>query len=341
MPAAADPVLTYAAPWPADRGQPEVRLERFPKGVYEVLHGQIGPLANLRSSTGCGIWFATDSPWVDLHVERLRHHQLIPVGMALEVQHHDGWRTTESGDLREQEGTVVIRLATGLAPGQVRPCVWHLPVISTCAIAGLAVAPNSTLAPATPPEPRWLAIGDSLTQGFSVQSPTATWVHRLSRRWDLPAWNLGIGGVMIEPLAFQWALDRQRWDLVTIALGSNHGWRESTVVTAADRAEALAEHALAGGHGKVVWILPPWKPMEDGKGPPEFMGIPLDRATGERIARVRDALRERLARFAPYLDVVEDLLPRDHRYYPDGLHPFAIGFAKYADALAGRIHPYG
>ena len=341
MPSSQDLLLNYIAPWPVDRGQPEVRCERFPKGVYEVLKGQIGPLANLRSSTGCGVTFATDSPWIDLHVERLRHHQLIPVGMDLEVEHHDGWRTTASSDLREQEGTVVVRLATGLAAGQVRPCIIWLPVISTCAVAGVAVAPGSTLEAHAPPAARWLAIGDSLTQGFSVQAPTATWVHRLSRRWDLPAWNLGIGGVMIEPLAFQWALDRQRWDLVTIALGSNHGWRESTVATAADQAERLAEHALAGGHGRVVWILPPWKPMEDGKGPPEFMGIPLDAATGLRIGRVRDALRERLARFAPQLDVVEDLLPRDHRYYPDGLHPFAVGFAKYAEALATRIHPYG
>jgi lysophospholipase L1-like esterase len=263
--------------------------------------------------------------------------------MALEVQiaHEGGWRGVDSADLRERDGTVVVRLPTGLRPGEVRTCIWWLPVISTCAIAGVAVAEGAVLEAATPPAPRWLAIGDSLTQGFSVQSPLATWVHRLSRRWDLPALNLGIGGVTIEPLAFQWALERKAWDLVTIALGSNHAWREATVATAADKAAELAGIALAGGHGKVVWILPPWKPMEEGKGPSEFMGVPLDAATGQRIGRVRDALRERLAGFGPRLQVVEDLMPHDHRYYPDGLHPFALGFARYADALAAAIHPYG
>jgi len=158
----------------------------------------------------------------------------------------------------------------------------------------------------------------------------------LMRRWNLPAWNLGIGGVTIAPDIFAWALRARQWPLVTIALGSNNGWRDSTVDTAADQAQQLIEIALAGNPGHLAWCLPPWKPMEDGKGPPEFMGIALDLATGARIARVRDALRTRLAQY-PSVQVLEDLLPHDHRWYADGLHPSALGFAHYADALASQI----
>jgi lysophospholipase L1-like esterase len=210
-------------------------------------------------------------------------------------------------------------------------------VISTCAVAGLRVTAGARVSSPLLPEPRWLALGDSLTQGFSVQSPLQTWVHRLMRRWDLPAWNLGVGGIRIEPAVFAPALAARRWDLVTIALGSNHCWRESEVDSAAGRAAELAELALAGGHGRVVWILPPWKPCEEGKGPGDFQGVPLDAATGLRVGRVRAALRARLAAYAPRLELLDDLMPHDHRLLPDGLHPAALGFARYADNLAGRM----
>jgi lysophospholipase L1-like esterase len=198
------------------------------------------------------------------------------------------------------------------------------------------VVPGSQVEAVALPEPRWLAIGDSLTQGFSVQSPAQGWVHRLMRRWNLPAWNLGVGGIRIETAVFAWALRSRTWDAVTVALGSNHSWRESEV----DRVTACAEELLAilrlggpqGPHRRVAWCLPPWKPCEDGKGPGDFAGVPLDRQTGERVQRVRAALRTLLAG-EPGITVVEDLLPHDVRLYPDGLHPFAMGCAAYADRL--------
>jgi lysophospholipase L1-like esterase len=335
----ADPRLHFIAPQPVNRHLPAVRLERFPPEIAGILSGQIGPLANLRSSTGCGVAIATDSPWLDLRLERLRHHQPIPQGLALEIEQADGrWQSAESPDLRERDGDLTMRLHSGLLPGEVRPCILWLPPLSTCAITGIGLHDQAQCAAWQPPEPQWLALGDSLTQGFSTQSPTTTWVHRLMRQWQMPAWNLGIGGVAIHPEVFAWALDTRRWRLVTIALGSNNGWRESTVGVAADHAQQLIELVLAGNPGRIAWCLPPWKPMEDGKGPPEFMGIPLDRATGARIARVREALRTRLAQY-PTVTVLDDLLPHDHRWYADGLHPTAFGFARYAQALASRFDP--
>lgn len=336
--APSDPRLYFCAPRPIDRTQGDVRMERFPPAVTKLLTGQIGPLANLRSSTGCSVRVITDSPWVILHLNRLRHHQPIPQGVALEVKQRDGsWLTVDSSDLRELDGAVPVRLPTGLRAGELRECVLWMPLLSTAVITGVSLADDAQVESVPEETPAWLAIGDSLTQGFSTQSPVTTWVHRLMRHWNLPAWNLGVGGILIEPEAFRWALEAQRWPLVTIALGSNNGWRESTVSSAADNAALLVDIALANAD-QVVWCLPPWKPMEDGKGPTEFMGIPLDRDTGSRIARVREALRARLAQY-PSVVVLEDLMPHDHRWYPDGLHPFAWGFARFAEGLAARFQP--
>lgn len=336
---AGDPRLTYFAPQPVDRSQAEIRLERFPASAYAALKGQIGPLANLKSSSGCAVMLRTDSPRVTLRLARLRHHQLVPQGTACEVQRPDGaWEPFSSLDLREQEGAVDCLFGTGLERGrELRTVMLWLPLISTCAVAGVGVVTGSRIEPVEPPTARWLALGDSLTQGFSVQCPLQGWVHRLMRRWDLPAWNLGVGGLKIEPGAVDWALAGRRWELVTLGLGSNHSWQEADVATVRDSAVQLAERVLAGGHGRAVWLLPSYKPCEEGKGPPDFMGVPLNRQTGDRIRRVRDNLQETLSQFTPQLEVVGDLSPKDARYYPDGLHPFAAGFARYADRLAEAL----
>lgn len=338
----ADERLACWSPLPVDRSQGAARLERFPRAAHDALAGQIGPLANLRSSSGCAVVLTTDSPRVTLHLERLRHHQPVPQGVTLEIADGDTFRCINSLDLREQDGDLALELPTGLAPGGTRTLWWWLPTISTVAVTGITVADGARIIPTALPRPRWLALGDSLTQGFTVQAPVQTWVHRLMRRHALPAWNLGVGGMRIEPAACAWALRERTWDLVTIALGSNHAWRDGDVDTAVARAEELLAVVRRGGpdgpHRRVVWCLPPWKPCEDGKGPPDFAGVPLDHATGARVRLVRDRLRERLAR-EPDLTLVEDLLPRDARLYPDGLHPSALGFARYADALDRILGP--
>jgi lysophospholipase L1-like esterase len=332
--------VAFFAPHMAERSASPLRLERFPKSLQTLLAGQIGPLANLRSSSGCALIMRSDSPFVDLHLARLRHHQMAPCGLAIEVIGAAGIQEVHSPDLRERDGDITLRFPTGLQCGQ--PCseirLW-LPLISTCAIAGVDIDPGARLEPAQALSPRWLALGDSLTQGFSVQSPLQNWVHRLSRRWDMPVWNLGVGGLLIQAEVFAWALAHQPWPLVTIALGSNHSWRESDVGSVERCAHGLAQIALAGGpdgqaHGRIIWMLPPYKPCEDGLGPAEFAGMRLDVATGARAFRVRETLRACLAEYAPRIEVIGDLMPHDHRLLLDGLHPSAFGFARFANNLA-------
>ena len=337
-----DARLGWWCPQPVAGAGDPVRLERFPRDCQTILNGQIGPLANLRSSSGCAVVVTTDSPWVELRLDRLRHHQPVPQAVALEVEpfSDEPGISAESADLRESSGAVAVRLATGIERGlPPRACWLWLPPISTVAVAGVAIAAGSQVAPTVLPAPRWLAIGDSLTQGFSVQSPRAAWVHRLANRWRLPAWNLGIGGILIEPQVFSWALSACRWDLVTIALGSNHGWKASTIDQVAERAAVLAEAAGACPARRVAWILPPWKACEDGLGPPDFAGVPLDRATGERMTQVRTTLRTSLAGFAPRLQLIDDIVPHDARLLPDGLHPAAHGSALIAERIAAALTP--
>lgn len=331
----ADERLRWYAPQPVVVRKGALRLERFPRTAYDHLQGRIGPLANLRSSSGCRLAFMTDSPWVVLQLDRLRHHQPVPVGIDCEVSLRDGSRIAlHSADLREQSGKVDVRFATGLERGGPRQeVVLHLPLISTAVVSGIKLTREAVLEPAPACEPRWLAIGDSLTQGFCVQQPLQHWLPRLERELDLPAWNLGVGGLTIEPEVFAPALASRRWDLVTVGLGSNHAWDDGMAATFLPAAEGLVDLLEAGGHGRIVWLLPPWKPCEDGKGPAEFMGVPLDARAAARMAGIREHLTDLLADH-PQITLTGELMPRDHRLYADGLHPAALGFSALATALA-------
>lgn len=333
-----DPRLAYWSPLPVDRARAEVRLERFAKASVEPLGYQVGPLANVRSSSGCAVVLRSDSPWVELELARLRHHQPLPVGVDLEVVGDDGAvAVSASPDLREREGAVTLRLATGLERGGSAATLWlWLPLISTAAVAGVAVAEGAVVVAPELPAPRWLALGDSLTQGFSVQQPTQCWVHRVGRRLGLPVWNLGVGGLRIEPELFAAAIAARPWELVTVGLGSNHAWREADLDAVEPRARALLAAIDAADCARVAWLLPPWKPMEGGAGPREFMGVALDAAAAARVARVRDALRAALAGH-PRVVVIEDPMPHDHRLYPDGLHPGAYASAACAAAVVDAL----
>ena len=333
---AGDPGLGWVAPQPVERGPGEIRLERFPAAVAQLLAGQIGPLANLRSSPGCGVRLRTDSPWVALRLARLRHHQPIAQSVAIEIHAADGVRTADSGDLREFEGDHEVRLPTGLERGGACADValW-LPPVATCAIAGVGVAEGSRTLPVDEALPRLLCLGDSLVQGFSCASPLHTWPHRVAS--GVGHWNLGVGGLRIEPEAFAWAFDAQPWEACIIGLGSNMAWHAADLDRVAETGAAFARRACASRARRVLWLIPPWKPCEDGKGPGEFMGLRLDAEQGRRFGLCRQVLREALAAFAPRLELVEAPPPRDHRFYPDGLHPFAPGFAAIARAITATL----
>ncbi|MCS6970996.1 MAG: GDSL-type esterase/lipase family protein [Planctomycetota bacterium] len=338
--APSDDRLSWWSPQPPLLLAHGMRLPRFPRSVAAHLAGQIGPLANLRSSSGCGVRWRSDSPWVEVRLSGLHHHQPFPVSIALEIEDQQGIRSVCSPDLREHRGELAVWLPTGCERGGPRAqmTLW-LPLISTCDVAGILIADGAQLAPAPPLQPRWLAIGDSLTQGFSVQSPLDAWVHRLARRFDLPVWNLGVGGIRIEPEVFVWALATRTWDLVTIALGSNHAWRDEDLATLAERAAELARIACSGQHRRLVWLLPPWKPCEDGLGPTEFQGVPLNGHTAARLRAVRQTLADALAAFAPRLELISDYVPHDPRLLPDGLHPQAHGSALIAQRLEELLAP--
>jgi lysophospholipase L1-like esterase len=125
-----------------------------------------------------------------------------------------GGRQVDEQPAKLGRGAVRLKLGSG-----VQRAIVYLPegmkptVTSLCGVGG-GIEP-------APTQPRWIAYGDSITEGWSASSPARGWVAIVGREHELDAVNLGYAGsargeiVIAEQIA---ALDV---DVISVAYGTN------------------------------------------------------------------------------------------------------------------------
>ena len=113
-------------------------------------------------------------------------------------------------------GDDTVRLTLGGGDGRV---VVYLPEGMKPTVHSLT-AVGGDIAPA-PKQPRWIAYGDSITEGWSASSPARCWLAIAGRERAMDTVNLGFAGsargeiVLAQQIA---ALDA---DVITVAYGTN------------------------------------------------------------------------------------------------------------------------
>jgi lysophospholipase L1-like esterase len=119
---------------------------------------------------------------------------------SAEVPAHPGAGTVR---LPLGPGSSIVYLPEGMAP-------------TLTGITGLdaAIAPG-------PPQRRWLAYGDSITEGWGASAPGRTWLATAARRLDLEAVNFGYAGSGRGELVVAEAMAGAAADVITLAFGTN------------------------------------------------------------------------------------------------------------------------
>ncbi len=177
---------------------------------------------------------------------------------------------------------------------------------------------------APPPDPVWLAIGDSITQGMNAASPLSTYVRVVRDRLGIGAWNLGIGGQTMEPSPFEWSFARRPWCAVTIALGSNDWFSGVPIEDFTANASAMLEAAARGAPGAALFLITP----------PPAGREPLEPVAP--LSAYREALARAAAAFPGECTIIDGptlvSLEKDH-FTPDLVHLSREGFAAYAEGL--------
>jgi lysophospholipase L1-like esterase len=236
----------------------------------------------------------------------------IPSGVRVEL--------TGSGDVKiELEGTD--EDLTWVEVGE--RVIGYLPLVAGARVAAI----DGDIAPA-PLQPRWLAYGDSITEGWITSTPAAAWPAVAGRSLGLDAINMGYAGAARGEIVSAEHLAELDADVITVAHGTNCWTR--TPHTAAQVAEGMRAFldVVRQGHRDtpIVVVSPIVRP--DAETTPNRLGATLVdlRTAIEDVAAERDDVA-----LVPGLPLVAP------EQLPDGIHPADEGHAAIAAAVAPVI----
>lgn len=207
--------------------------QRLPQSMHR--HYQTQPHLDIRArcTAGVGLRFRTSATQLRIGVRYGVACRQIGWGSVVV----DGIPTTSFGT-QDPTGDWSGIVALGSAD-QPRPIeLW----LAHCAQMNLLeLSADAPLLPVESRRPRWLALGDSITQGVEAQYPVNTGVCRAARLANLDLLNLGIGSACAENTLVD-CLPAGPFDLISIAYGLND-WSKS--IPLADYAHAMAAMAAA------------------------------------------------------------------------------------------------
>lgn len=170
----------------------------------------------------------------------------------------------------------------------------------------------------------YLALGDSITQGYDAAHPNQSYVNLLADAWDAQVLNQAIGGDIFRVESLDPALDFAP-DIITVAYGTND-WTK----------EVLQSGAAQGYLEKLTGLYP---------GVPVFVLLPLWREVENELRGgiTLQQGRELLAGWAENRENVSIIdchhfIPFLPEYFYDGvLHPNDMGYLYYARAVEKAV----
>jgi lysophospholipase L1-like esterase len=184
---------------------------------------------------------------------------------------------------------------------------------------------------AAPKGPRWLAYGDSLTEGWIASGPASCWPSVAARRYGLDLVNLGYAGSCRGELASAEQLAALPADVISLGYGTNCWTRipHSTALLAANLRAFLS--ILREGHPSTPVVM--WSPVlrPDAESTPNRLGATL----ADLRAEIED-FAERPGGAGP-IELVRGLPLLSGDQLPDGVHPGDEGHAIMADAIGAAV----
>ena len=174
---------------------------------------------------------------------------------------------------------------------------------------------------------RYLAIGDSITQGMDAKNPASTYTVQLARMLDAELLNHGIGGHIFDLDALDPDLSF-RPDIVTVAYGTNdwsRGISRHGIMHTVERylARLMADVAR---RASVYVVTPIWRAIGE------------ETRTGGTLVEFSSAIAEAASRIDG-VKVIDGatLVPHRPDLYVDGTHPIDEGFLHYTINLYRAI----
>ena len=227
------------------------------------------------------------------------------------------------------EGTAVLEFGAGGAPDDV--ITVYLPEGMRPIIFEVR-ASGGTLTPA-PRGLRWLAYGDSITEGWVASGPAHAWPAIAARRHGLDVVNLGYAGSARGEIASAEQIAAVRAEVISIAYGTNC-WTRTPSSRGQFREGLLAFLSIVRqGHPQtpIVVASPVLRPDA------ELTANRLGATLGDLRAEVEDVVIGLVASGASDLYLVRGLPLLTAEQLPDGIHPGDAGHVVLAEAIGDLV----
>ena len=216
--AATDSAITWHNVEELDHSRHGLTLQRVPRDWRQQFPTQTAFRATQAAGVELRFRAATRYVAVDLSVV---NHVAYRAAVAL----YHGYRAVGLVTLPapKHEGTVVLVDREAEVEG-VLDAPWRIicPYGGRTVVRSLHLSDGAELLPASARPVRWLAHGDSITQGAHALSPGMTYVNLTADALGWEAINMGFGGsAWGDAVVAEYIASRQDWDILSIAIGTN------------------------------------------------------------------------------------------------------------------------
>ena len=182
-------------------------------------------------------------------------------------------------------------------------------------------------------QPRWLAYGDSIVEGWVASAPALAWPAVAGRRLGLDVVNVGYAGSARGEIVTAEQLAGVEADVISVSYGTNC-WRmipHSAAMVRAGAAAFLEVLRQGHPHTPIVVTSPVLRP--DAEASPNRLGATLQ----DLRAAIEDATGERIAGGDAALHLVPGGGVIDAALLPDGIHPGDEGHEVLAGVFGAAV----
>lgn len=228
-------------------------------------------------------------------------------------------------------GEGLVRLPLGSTASD-KPAIIYLPEGMQPVIQSLT-AVQGDIAPA-PERPRWIAYGDSITQGWIASGPSHGWAAIAARKAGLDLINLGYASAGRGEIVSAEHIASLPADVITIAYGASCWTRVPHSVGMITEGFRAFVDVVRQGHPTtpIVVVSPVLRP--DGEDEPNRLGATL----GDIRHAIESVTRERILDGDRTMALVagEDVIGADH--LADGIHPNDEGHKRIAATVVKAMN---
>ena len=295
------------------------RFFRMTEALNEFYSDNEDVMIRAANTSGVRIGFVTDSEFLAMEVLFERFSRpIFNIDIIVDGEH----KMTFGPDEHIEE----FSFSTELPGSGEKTVEIYLPNMVECAVQGIVLEAGASLSAIAEKAVPILFVGDSITQGMTVSTPSLTYPAQLAAVMKADFHNIAVGKSTMQKELAPLLMDID-WQKVFVAFGVNDFSQARSLSEFEDESRGMLEVLSSRKDAEIFLLTPiPW----------------ALRTNGNEVDLLLEDYREVLRKTAkdfPKVKVIEGakLVPDDSAYYVDNIHPNDLGAAVYADNLLDEI----